>query len=720
MAIAATLVGARGANGGTSTTTTGGTTSSSGSSFFVCLAYGTSQGTPTGVSDSKGNTYTFVTGSRFGGGGITEEIWKSENGSGGTSHTATVTFSTGEATTIHLLEVTGANSSGVDAVTGRDNTTSHDLSISVPASGSFTQADEILIAIVGAAAGGTVVYSDTTSTFTKISEEQDGNSFWTNAVFTRIISSTSSITTGFSNDNTGGPFLSGAVISIKQVAGGVGLTGTSGTFSHGGISPQSVKDLSSVSTTLQTGSVSVSGEVTVQLTSNSSSLGLGQVLLQTEKSLSSNNISPTLGIFGTGEVPSIGGHSQDIDAQGSGTTPIDISLGTTITGSTFFTTGSGLATVEAPTDSVGNTFAEIGTRITYTLFGSYGVTSYYSTTKIGGASHVISRSKGSIPADISDESSFFAVEIPGVNSLIAHTQTEVLLAGGPKTPPAISTTGPAIFFATWAGDDGGGPHTAVPDNGFTVLESFLTGSSGTIQFALAYKIVTSAVTNETTTWTATPSQGALLGLTAFSGNFSGVSITVNSSGGSFSVVPTSLSVDMGKAISGESYSLGVGNLSSDLTFSLSMVGAEFFVTSLVPAVSLSVSGSTFQAALGVISAGNDLTFMLTGVEISSSLAGLTPISQILITGENNTVTLGTMIPALTSSLLSENFTAQDGFVSPTISVTAILTGEVFSFSVGGVLGEISLPLPSGSFQGFLGIISVEGANSSTADFFLFF
>lgn len=224
MAIAVTLVGSRGNSAGTSATTGAGTTAASGSTFLVALSYGiASQGNPLSVVDNKGNTFTLISGSRFAGGSSNSaavEWWITENGVGGAGHTATVTFSGGEATTIRLFEVTGATAPGVDAITGRASVTTDDLIIPVPATGSFAQADELIMAVVGNAVGGGITYSDSTGTFTKLDEEGDGNSWWTSAVFSRIISSTAAITTGFADNVGTGAFQYGSVVSIKQSSGG--------------------------------------------------------------------------------------------------------------------------------------------------------------------------------------------------------------------------------------------------------------------------------------------------------------------------------------------------------------------------------------------------------------------------------------------------------------------------------------------------------------------
>jgi len=77
----------------------------------------------------------------------------------------------------------------------------------------------------------------------------------------------------------------------------------------------------------------------------------------------------------------------------------------------------------------------------------------------------------------------------------------------------VTTTGPATLVAFWWGD---APppmvKTAVPNNGFTVIDSFLDEGE-LVQCAVAVKNVAAAGTYDVT-WVATPAQGAQLWLIA--------------------------------------------------------------------------------------------------------------------------------------------------------------------------------------------------------------
>jgi hypothetical protein len=82
----------------------------------------------------------------------------------------------------------------------------------------------------------------------------------------------------------------------------------------------------------------------------------------------------------------------------------------------------------------------------------------------------------------------------------------------PHESLSVSTTGPASLVAIWAGDSGGSRVTAVPNNGFTVIDTQLL-SGCEVEVAVATKDVPGpGVYN--VTWEATPTQGAHLWLVA--------------------------------------------------------------------------------------------------------------------------------------------------------------------------------------------------------------
>jgi hypothetical protein len=88
-----------------------------------------------------------------------------------------------------------------------------------------------------------------------------------------------------------------------------------------------------------------------------------------------------------------------------------------------------------------------------------------------------------------------------------------VMSGQPPTSASVTTTGPALLVAWWWGDAGVDlDKTAVPDNGFTVIDAVLA-SGALVQCAVAVRQVGVAGTYNLT-WTSTPQQGAQLWLAA--------------------------------------------------------------------------------------------------------------------------------------------------------------------------------------------------------------
>lgn len=523
MAISARLVG-KGAAASSSTTTAAGTSSASGSTFLVGFSYDAST-TVTSVTDSKSNTYTKV-GLSYGDGGARVEWWASQNAVGGASHTATVTFSGAAFAPAHLIEVLGAEASGIDVTTGRSNVAQHDLIISV---GPFAQADGVVLAIVGANDGGSVVYSDTTATFTKLSEEQDGNNFWTSAVWSRVVASTAAITTGFSNNQPGGSFLQGSILSIKQAAAGGGgpVAGAmsasesgSDAFAGAGTIPVSGA-LSAAEVGADTfagsgGAAAIVGALAASESGQDVFAAAGGVVVA--GSLVAAEVGADTFATHSGN-PTTGKSGIDVDVQFTGTTPLAAALGTTkASGSAVVVMHGGRESAHAtPTDTKGNAYNKVGIHIPYTLWGpDFGVDAYVALDGVGGDGHTVNSVKTGGAFNESEEATFIAVEVENGAVLQDWTQHEMLKDTGPLTHQSVTVTGPATLVAGWWGDDGGGPHTAVPDNGFSVVQSFLSGVSGSVQGAVATRDVTAAGTY-TTTWTETPNQGAILFLIAIQG-----------------------------------------------------------------------------------------------------------------------------------------------------------------------------------------------------------
>jgi hypothetical protein len=170
--------------------------------------------------------------------------------------------------------------------------------------------------------------------------------------------------------------------------------------------------------------------------------------------------------------------------------------------------GRGLLAASAPTDNAGNAFVQLGVPHTYTLWPSSGTALYACAQARGMAGHVVTAAK----PKVTDETTLTLVEIVN-GGVVRDVQWREVLSGQPLTSASVSTTGPALLVAWWWGDAGVDlDKTALPDNGFTVIDSVLA-SGALVQCAVAVRQVGAAGTYNVT-WTSTPQQGAQLWLVA--------------------------------------------------------------------------------------------------------------------------------------------------------------------------------------------------------------
>jgi hypothetical protein len=208
--------------------------------------------------------------------------------------------------------------------------------------------------------------------------------------------------------------------------------------------------------------------------------------------------------------PALGAHALAFNVDGVSspslsTSPID----TRATGSTLLAcVGRGLLAASTPTDNAGNTFVPLGVPHTYTLWPSSGTALYGCVQAQGREGHVVSADK----PKITDETTLSVVEITS-GGVVRDVQWREVLSGQPLTSASVTTTGPALLVAWWWGDAGVDlDKTAVPDNGFTVIDSVLAAGA-LVQCAVAVRQVAAAGTYNVT-WTSTPLQGAQLWLAA--------------------------------------------------------------------------------------------------------------------------------------------------------------------------------------------------------------
>lgn len=226
-----------------------------------------------------------------------------------------------------------------------------------------------------------------------------------------------------------------------------------------------------------------------------------------DKSIHSARAAPT----SPRQTPALGAHNLVYSRDGVAITPLSTAaMNTRAAGSTVLVcVGRGEVVTHAkPTDNKCNRYVQNSKSHVYTLWPKSGTALYVCKQALGGAGHVVTAGKR-VPAD---ETTLSVVEVVNGGVLRQVAWNEVL-AGQPLTSPSVTTTGPAVLVAWWWGD--GDVHfdkTAVPDNGFTVIDSILL-EGALVQCVVAVRQVGEAGTYQVT-WTTTPVQGAQLWIAA--------------------------------------------------------------------------------------------------------------------------------------------------------------------------------------------------------------
>jgi hypothetical protein len=211
---------------------------------------------------------------------------------------------------------------------------------------------------------------------------------------------------------------------------------------------------------------------------------------------------------------SLGSHTLLAHEDGNGpsiatTAPIT----TAVNGSTLLAFSAGYTDNNLPpTDSYANTWTQLGVPVIYRGYnGEFDVTAYLVLQANGGAAHTVSIVKNNVPAG--------EITVPFIEIRDAGALQSVAVnyppASSSLTSGTVTTTGPATLIAVWWGDATGLHHSAVPDNGFTIIENFVDlPPNSAVQCVVAAKQVAGAGTYNVD-WATSPVQGAPLWLLAF-------------------------------------------------------------------------------------------------------------------------------------------------------------------------------------------------------------
>ncbi len=304
--------------------------------------------------------------------------------------------------------------------------------------------------------------------------------------------------------------------NATDVAVSTALTATfSEAMNNGTLNTSSFSAAETSSSTAVSGSLGVSGN-TATFTPGaplSTSTQYTATINTAVRDVAGNNLTtPFTWSFTTANTasPSLGAHSLNFSLFSSTVTQVQTAPMTTQTTGSVIVTGLAngtLASLQPPTDNKGNSYSQRGASHAYSLWPTSGTAIYAATTVSGGANHVVTE-----PQLSGEELTVAAIEVRNASTVNAVWR-EVLSNNLPLTSATIDTTGPAVLIAFWWGDaDGSEAHTAVPDNGFTVIDRVLQQGS-LVQCAVATRTVTAAGTYSVT-WTSTPTQGAQLWLIA--------------------------------------------------------------------------------------------------------------------------------------------------------------------------------------------------------------
>jgi hypothetical protein len=165
-----------------------------------------------------------------------------------------------------------------------------------------------------------------------------------------------------------------------------------------------------------------------------------------------------------------------------------------------------------PVDNLGNRWAAFGEPVVYAGYERrFDVRAYLVLDARGANDHQVWVDK---PGNPQGELTLPVVEIRDAGRLIdaAHRYAS---PGEQLTSASVTIDGPAVLVAFWWGDGRGLEHSAVPDNGFEIIEQFTRlPPNSAVQCVVAVRTVQHAGTYRVN-WTTAPAQGAPLWLFAF-------------------------------------------------------------------------------------------------------------------------------------------------------------------------------------------------------------
>jgi hypothetical protein len=220
-----------------------------------------------------------------------------------------------------------------------------------------------------------------------------------------------------------------------------------------------------------------------------------------------------------GSGPTLGAHNSRADNdQGVGNPdPATVALTGKTAGSAIVVFSMGdLARMSTPTDTSGTSFTQRGTDQAYTLsqWPGFGPRVHANLNVSGTTGYTVSVDKDN--AFPLEEITVAVFEVIGGSSIVQSQGNAVPPGAGVGYPsPSITVSAPALILAAWTGDGDTpiNPKDVAASAGWTIIESAFRSDTSYVQFAVAYRQVSSAGTYNLT-WTPTANQGAAMQMLA--------------------------------------------------------------------------------------------------------------------------------------------------------------------------------------------------------------
>lgn len=212
--------------------------------------------------------------------------------------------------------------------------------------------------------------------------------------------------------------------------------------------------------------------------------------------------------------PMLGSHVLLWHEDGSGpATAVTPAIDTQASGSSLLAFSAGYASnTSLPIDNKGNAWTPLGAPVVYRGYnGQFDVKAYVVASAHGGSGHQLSIAKNGVP--------FGEITIPFIEirqSAGLHAIAQNYPASAPVvTSGSVTTSAAATLVAVWWGDATGLQHSAIPNNGFSIIENFVSlPPNSAVQCVVAVRQVGAAGTYNVS-WSQSPSEGAILWLLAY-------------------------------------------------------------------------------------------------------------------------------------------------------------------------------------------------------------